>query len=440
MLRALTITLGLLAALAILPGAREAAPPTFGTPGNTQAIPGEVPHKRLPERELKDDIPPTLEQLAKLRVYDFDPKTGLGVDGFTLWTVDDLLNPAPAEQSYLRLTGKNLEHGDYHLVVHTKAAPAVEDLFFYIRYDQDLWHPRQIETGTALGFKGDKLFFGKLNVPGVVCVGVSRIRPDINGGMKLAEGVICEVVFKEREFNYKPVFLNHAPDKPRNRATNIQAYLDPVIPKYYHDSGERESRDPHDCDVVLYWEETNTGDYNNDGEVSMTDLLPITRRYGRFTTDAYEDSWDWLVDGNRDGEVNRRDTWLIEENYGALLQGYRVYRRKADLPRGTEVLLPHRTNPMLPMSVHRPVRWNPTQRICYRYYDDCLPEGGPAQEFIYRIVPFNASDIVEGKDSDIEVRVLVSSSAVKVLETNGGKWSKETQADRSSFVRGRSPR
>lgn len=382
--------------------------PAAGGPGHgaDPAYPGDQYLRRFPEPSL--DTPPTLEQLNKLRVYDFDPKQGYALDGFTLWTIDDLGRPDPAQQQYLKLVGRDLVHGDYHLVVMLKNAPSLNDLFFYVRYDQDRWHPTMIRPGSAFGFEGDRLWFGKIEVPGVVVGAMTRVRPDIHDGTKLADGVVCEISFTERPFDYKENWLNHAPDKERNRAANIQAY-----------SQAPNKDDLSGCTVVLYWEEVNVGDYNNDGEVSMTDLEPIGRRYGKLSTDAYEDAWDRLPDGNDDGEVNRRDVWLIDENYGALLSGYRVYRRPAGRPRQEEVLLLHRTSPILPLSVHRPLAWDPSAKISYRYYDREIQRSLVPKDYIYRIVPYDAPDDKEGQGSDIEVMVRVSAQGVSVVETYG---------------------
>lgn len=120
--------------------------------------------ERYPEPE--NDVPPTLEQLNKLRVYDFDPRQGIALDTFTLWTVDDLDRPDPAQQQYVRLTGKQLDNGDYHLVVHVKDAPALQYMFFYVRYHDETWHPRNIEPGSLFGLEGVRLWFAKLDAPG----------------------------------------------------------------------------------------------------------------------------------------------------------------------------------------------------------------------------------------------------------------------------------
>ena len=385
------------------------APPAGGGPSTGARYPiGSAAYvNRYPE--LPDmDVPPTLEQLNKLRVHDFDPRQGLYLDGFTLWTVDDLGFPDDTLQQYVRLTGRNMENGDYHLVISLWKAPSVTDLFFWVRYHDERFNPRQIEPGSVFGFEGDRLWFSTLNVPGAIAAGMTRIRPDLNGGTKVDDGVVCEIVFEEREADIMPAWLDHAPDGAENRPLKATAYLDPQT----------------GC-ITLYWQETNRGDFNNDGEVGLTDLIVVGRRYGRVSADGIEDEWDRLPDGNADGEVNRKDMWLIEDNLGALLSGYRVYRRAAGSLRSTEVLLPHRSYPLLPMSIHRPVAWDPVHINEYRYFDDSRPTAGAVAEWTYRIVPYNAADDIEGLYSDIEITVRVSGGVLSVESVGDGRAGRE---------------
>ena len=372
-------------------------PPAGGGPSTGARYPVYSTHFVTRYPEGKWDIPPSLEQLNKPRPYDLDPKLGIFVDDFVLWTLDDFGNHFPEHQEFVRLTGRQLVNGDYHLVIHIRDAPELNDLFFYVRYHPEEFHPRQIMPGSAFGLEGDRLWFSKLDVPGIVCAGMTRVRPDKDGGTTLTDGVICEITFVNKPFEHKPRWLEHAPDGIRNKPTGFTAYEEP-------ETG---------C-TVLYWEETNVGDLNNDGEVSLVDLIPIGRRYGRISTDGSEDAWDWFADANHDGEVNYKDTWKLDPNYGALLSGYRVYRREKGQPRRKEILLTHNTGPVLPMSIHRPRDWNPAKNNVYRYFDRTLPISTRAKEWVYRIVPYNAVDDIEGENSALEVTIRVSKTALTV--------------------------
>jgi hypothetical protein len=367
------------------------------------------------------DNPPSLMELDKLSPYDFDPREGLQVDGFTLWTVDDLGRPLPAMQEFVRLHGRDLVHGDYHLAVQLAKAPALTDFYCYIRYHQERWRAISVEPGSAFGLKGDRLWQQYRLTPGLVCAGFTRIRPDINGGIELEDGVLFEAVFHEKPFEDAGNLLDQPPDGPDNKPRNFTAYIEPA--RLRGENNRLGDANPHAGMVTLYWEETNLGDTNNDGEVGLGDLTPIGRRYGRMSTDASEDEWDRLPDANGDGEVNYHDQFAIEDHFGALLSGYRLYRRPEGASAGglEDILLPHRNDPLLPLSIHRPLAWDPILPVEYRFIDVTLPDMGETARWVYRIVPYNARTDVEAKRSVLEVEIEVGASGVRVI--HGGETS-----------------
>lgn len=352
---------------------------------------------RYPEKQGNFEIPPTLEELNKPSFYEFDPALGVHLDGFTLFVLDDFGQQESRLNEYIRLTGRDLNDGDYHLVVTLLDAPAITDFFVYVRYHQERWAPERIEPGSLFGKDGDRLWYERRDLPGIVAAGMTRIRPDVNGPIKFDEGVFAEFWFEERPADHKPHWMDNAPRGTHNIIDEFTAYEDP-------ESG---------C-LTLWWEEKNVGDLNNDGEVGITDMIPVGRRYGYISTDGREDEWDWFPDGNHDGEVNYKDVWLIDQNFGQLLSGYRIYRRPADRPRHEEVLLPHRTYPIMPMSIHRPKEWNPIRRVEYRYLDDGVRRTDRPQRWTYRIVPYNARDDREGEKSALEFTVSVDSNSIKI--------------------------
>jgi hypothetical protein len=399
-----------------VPRADSSAPPVTNT---TSSIGARYPLdaarfvSRFPEPT--QDIPPTLEQLNKRTPYDFDPQQGLPVDGFTLWTVDDLGNPLPELQQYVKLHGRDLVHGDYHLSIQITNAPPLTDFYCYVRYRQERWTAISCQPGSAFGLKGDRLWMTRLDMPGLVPIGLSRVRPDFNGGIKLQDGVIAEVVFTERPFQGKATLFDHAPNGAENKPQHFSAYVEP--PTVRGPNSDLGPDNPKGCAVTLYWEEANRGDTNNDGEVGLGDLTPIARRYGHLSTDGSEDEWDRLPDANHDGEVNYRDAFVIESHFGSLLSGYRVYRRPAGTPAGgkDEALLPDPLGRLLPLSIHRPVEWNPIAKGEYRYTDLSLPYSPDTRHWLYRIVPYDARDNAEGVGSQIEVELAVSPDKVEVV-------------------------
>jgi hypothetical protein len=330
-------------------------------------------------------------------------------------------------QEVVRLHGRDLVHGDYHLAIQVTKAPALTDFYCYIRYHQERWAPVSAEPGSAFGKPGDRLWLARLDMPGLVGLGVTRVRPDINGGIRFDDGVIGEVVFTERPFDGKPNLLDSPPEKAYNKPRHFTAYQEPGTIRGPNNALGADN--PHSCEVTLYWEEANAGDTNNDGEVGLGDLTPLGRRYGKISTDADDDEWDRLPDANGDGEVNYRDSFVIQRNFGALLSGYRVYRRPAGAKSGSaeDELLKHRTNPLLPLSIHRPIAWDPVAKVEYRFIDTTLPYDGTLQRWVYRIVPYNARGDVEGKASALEVEISVGPNGVTVLR--GGDTSPRQTRD-----------
>lgn len=75
---------------------------------------------------------------------------------------------------------------------------------------------------------------------------------------------------------------------------------------------------------VLLWTYRNTGDYNLDGLVGVSDLTPIGQHY-----EAREGDANWAqakhADGNGDGMVTVSDITQIGQNFGNLVVGYEVW-------------------------------------------------------------------------------------------------------------------
>jgi PKD repeat protein len=81
----------------------------------------------------------------------------------------------------------------------------------------------------------------------------------------------------------------------------------------YSDNGDGTAR--------FNWTYHNSGDYNQDGEVNISDLTPIGINYGKNPTAA-----DWsiaaLADGDSNTEINLADITPIGQHYLTLVSGY----------------------------------------------------------------------------------------------------------------------
>ena len=76
-------------------------------------------------------------------------------------------------------------------------------------------------------------------------------------------------------------------------------------------------------DILLTWTYRHLGDYDQNGEVNISDLSPIGMHFHKTTA-----SGDWNVaqaaDGDANGEVNVADVTPIGQNYGSVVTGYRI--------------------------------------------------------------------------------------------------------------------
>lgn len=79
--------------------------------------------------------------------------------------------------------------------------------------------------------------------------------------------------------------------------------------------------------VTLAWTQTNAGDYNFDGFVSVPDLVPLAAHFGQ-VYDRQAPGADQLtaywIDGNADGQLGVGDVTAIAVNYYAYIHGYNI--------------------------------------------------------------------------------------------------------------------
>ncbi|MEP0814458.1 MAG: hypothetical protein HRF49_07315 [bacterium] len=76
--------------------------------------------------------------------------------------------------------------------------------------------------------------------------------------------------------------------------------------------------------ISLSWTYANKGDYNQDGEVGISDVTPIALNFGALTNDGTNDDAERVVDGSGSGEVWIDDVTPIALNYLAMVQSYTI--------------------------------------------------------------------------------------------------------------------
>jgi len=76
---------------------------------------------------------------------------------------------------------------------------------------------------------------------------------------------------------------------------------------------------------ILTWSYMNLGDYNLDGEVSLSDIRPIAIHYGAKPNDGIgNDARESWIDGDNSGEIGISDIAIIAANYLSNVSGYTI--------------------------------------------------------------------------------------------------------------------
>lgn len=75
----------------------------------------------------------------------------------------------------------------------------------------------------------------------------------------------------------------------------------------------------------LSWSYQNRADYDQNSEVNIADLTPLSTRLGQSTTDGVLDEQDRVLDGDGNTEVNIADITPLGVNFLHLVSGYRIY-------------------------------------------------------------------------------------------------------------------
>lgn len=246
-----------------------------------------------------------------------NPATSLGrqAAGFNLSVLPET-NIDQASHGQFTLVLVPQSAGGQIAEVRVSSARRLRAAYFDLTYDAETYSPSEIVTGPALrgsGSSNTPLVLNITSQAGVVHCG-QVVQHCLDAPGFSGDGVVAWLHFAKRPFSQSTRAASTPPDNAESQAAA----------GFNSGSGE------------LSWRFNNKGDYNQNGQVGLTDLTPLGVRFGQSVAYPAElNTAKAVIDGNNDGILNIGDLTQIGVNYGKDLQdGWNVYRslNAADYP------------------------------------------------------------------------------------------------------------
>jgi hypothetical protein len=197
--------------------------------------------------------------------------------------------------------------------VYAEEAVNLEAAYLNLAYDSGTYTPNRVEFTEFIGGADEVLTLALTSLRDVVPLGAAQIAG--RGEAANGEGLLATVYFDAAPF----VDARSAAGVPQNTLNAVD---------------DLKIIDQAPGNVTLSWTEKNVGDYDNNGEVTISDLTPIALLYGQLVATSPDPVWAGLVDGDGNGEINSADITPIGVNFGNQVAGYAVYTNEG----GTELI------------------------------------------------------------------------------------------------------
>ncbi|MCC7479678.1 hypothetical protein IT575_14645 [bacterium] len=196
--------------------------------------------------------------------------------------------------SALRLDVQSRGSGRYRVDIYGQGLPASDRAFLHLKYDSSSTHPVASVLEPAL--RENTVFLGLSDFPGIVALGLVGMR-----GEKTLSG---DALLASVEFEAGP------PQAVR-RASTVTGGL---VKDLRFDTTNTDT---------LVWSLANSGDYNQNGQVSITDLTQIGIYFQARNTDS---NWNEarVADGDENGIIAVQDLTPIGLNFLRRCDGYSV--------------------------------------------------------------------------------------------------------------------
>ena len=165
--------------------------------------------------------------------------------------------------------------------------------------------------------------------------------------------------------------------------------------------------------ALLNWGYLSPGDYDQNGMVGLSDLVPLAVHFGESTGtgDPFpENSIGAVIDGDGNGELNLADIIAIALNFGMHVEGYRVYAADNTVACPTSADSPNGTGTVYIGGV--------------AFGDAQEPPGGGRKVFNYQVVPTATTQYFWVRPTDGETDGSASNYVVVVLPPKQGPIAK----------------
>ncbi|MEZ5339602.1 MAG: PKD domain-containing protein [bacterium] len=209
--------------------------------------------------------------------------------------------------------GEALE-GDFSLRRHDEGEQVVLELeardaldlravYYEVEFNPNLYTPISAERSTLLGSAG-VIELAILDQPGLLTHGQLLIHPMQHPGFS-GDGVLATLRFERR-----PMEPGRGVSEPPS------------------DSGSQSTPQFNNLNGELSWFYRNTGDYDQNGIVTISDLTPMGVNFGDSQTGGFDDSTaQSVVDGDGNGQINISDITPIGIGFGRSSSGgFNIYR------------------------------------------------------------------------------------------------------------------
>ena len=228
-------------------------------------------------------------------------------DNFSLRIFNDRQGACQPGDAWLET--ELLADGVVAVDVHVEGAEDLNALYCAVDYDAGSYAPVSAAANGLLGDGSEVLELAVLSEPGTAYLG--QVQTQADGALEGFSGDCIAARFVFETGHEETVRL----------AANIPSMQ---LPRFSLGSDYERGSQYRDYFV---WHLCNPGDYDQNGEVGITDLAWVGQYYGSVAPSGEFDyfSRESIVDGDNNGEIGYSDVAVIAQNFNNVVTGFEVF-------------------------------------------------------------------------------------------------------------------